>query len=93
MIGLEEGFVPIVYAQSDQALAEERRLLYVAMTRASSDLHCSWARVRTRGRDARLERQPSPWLAAVARVARTGTGRATAADTGRRIAELRTRLT
>ena len=27
------------------------------------------------------------------RVARTGTGRATAADTGRRIAELRTRLT
>jgi DNA helicase-2/ATP-dependent DNA helicase PcrA len=93
VIGLEEGFVPIVYAQSDQALAEERRLLYVAMTRASSDLHCSWARVRTTGTGRRMERQPSPWLAAVARVARTSTGRATAANPGRRIAELRTRLT
>ena len=85
--------MPIVYAQSDQALAEERRLLYVAMTRASSDLHCSWARVRTTGTGRQMERQPSPWLAAVARVARTGTGRATAADAGRRITELRTRLT
>lgn len=93
VIGLEEGFVPIVYAQSDQALAEERRLLYVAMTRASSDLHCSWARLRTTGTGRQLERQPSPWLAAVARVARTGSRRATAADTGRRIAQLRTRLT
>jgi DNA helicase-2/ATP-dependent DNA helicase PcrA len=92
VIGLEEGYVPIVYAQSDQAQAEERRLLYVAMTRASADLHCSWARVRTMGTGRQLERQPSPWLAAVARVARTDTGRATAADTGRRFAQLRTRL-
>ena len=35
VVGLEDGFVPIVYAQSDQARAEERRLLYVAITRAS----------------------------------------------------------
>ncbi len=93
VIGLEEGFVPIVYAQSDQALAEERRLLYVALTRASSDLHCSWARLRTMGTGRQVERQPSPWLAAVARVARIGAGRATAADSGHRMAELRRHLT
>ncbi len=41
--GLEEGFVPIVYAVDDEALAEERRLLYVALTRAGTSLVCSWA--------------------------------------------------
>ena len=61
VIGLEEGYVPIVYAQSDQAQAEERRLLYVAMTRASSDLHCSWARVRTMGRAAERAATAIAW--------------------------------
>ncbi len=75
VIGLEDGFVPIVYAQSDQARAEERRLLYVAVTRASRHLHCSWARNRTLATGRRVERQPSPWLAALAGVARTGTDR------------------
>ena len=50
VVGLEDGFVPIVYAESDTARAEERRLLYVALTRASRDLHCSWSRTRAMGR-------------------------------------------
>jgi DNA helicase-2/ATP-dependent DNA helicase PcrA len=92
VVGLEEGFVPIIYAESEAARAEERRLLYVALTRASQQLHCSWARSRTMGRGRTVERQPSPWLAAVARVSRTGLGRPTPRDTGRRIAEMRAGL-
>jgi superfamily I DNA/RNA helicase len=83
--------VPIIYAESATARDEERRLLYVALTRASRDLHCSWSRARTMGQG-RRERQPSPWLAAVARVSRTGPVRSTPEDTGRRIAELRAGL-
>ncbi len=47
--GLEHGLVPIGRARSDAAEAEERRLLYVALTRAAVELHCSWARQRTFG--------------------------------------------
>jgi superfamily I DNA/RNA helicase len=43
LVGLEEGTVPIHYATSRQALAEERRLLFVAVTRAESRLWLSWA--------------------------------------------------
>jgi DNA helicase-2/ATP-dependent DNA helicase PcrA len=59
--GLERGLVPIAYAQDDAALAEERRLLHVALSRAHDELHLSWARVRTLG-DAPSPRTPSPWL-------------------------------
>jgi len=41
--GLEEGLVP----RPDCELGEERRLLYVAMTRAKEFLFCVWARRRT----------------------------------------------
>ena len=92
VVGVEEGFVPIVYAESSEARDEERRLLYVALTRASRDLHCSWARSRRMANGRQMERQPSPWLAAVARVSRAGTGRATRRDTGRMIAEMRAGL-
>jgi DNA helicase-2/ATP-dependent DNA helicase PcrA len=92
VVGLEEGFVPIVYAESPGAIDEERRLLYVALTRAERDLHCSWARVRRMGNGRQMERQPSPWLAAVARVSRAGNGRITPRDASRRIAEIRAGL-
>ena len=92
VVGLEDGFVPIIYAESDTARDEERRLLYVALTRASRDLHCSWSRTRAMGQGQAVERQPSPWLAAVARVSRTGLGRTTPRDAGRRIAEIRAGL-
>ena len=64
--GLEAGLVPIAYATSPAALAEERRLLYVALTRAETELHCSWARQRRVANGAALRRAPSPWLAGLA---------------------------
>lgn len=41
--GLVEGIMPIVYAKTAEAIAEERRLLYVAVTRAREHLLLSWA--------------------------------------------------
>jgi DNA helicase-2/ATP-dependent DNA helicase PcrA len=92
VVGVEDGFVPIAYAEGESARAEERRLLYVALTRASRELHCSWSRLRRMGLGRRREREPSPWLAAVARVSRPGIGRPAPGQAGRRIAELRATL-
>lgn len=62
LAGLEEGFVPIHHAKdSDDDLEEERRLLYVALTRARDELHCTWASSRTFG-SRTAKRSPSPWL-------------------------------
>ncbi|MGO9874461.1 MAG: ATP-dependent helicase [Acidimicrobiia bacterium] len=59
--GLERGLVPISWAASPTARAEERRLLHVALGRAEDWVQCSWARERTaHGRT--TTRQPSPWL-------------------------------
>jgi DNA helicase-2/ATP-dependent DNA helicase PcrA len=66
--GLEEGLVPIGRATSRDQADEERRLLYVALTRASTELHCSWAQQRTFG-GRRVPRDPSRWLAALTAVA------------------------
>jgi DNA helicase II / ATP-dependent DNA helicase PcrA len=41
--GLVEGVMPIVYARTAEALEEERRLLYVAVTRAREHLVLSWS--------------------------------------------------
>ena len=62
---LEEGSLPIRQAvDDDAALAEERRLLYVGITRARIHLAISWAERReVRGREAR--RQPSRFLEAL----------------------------
>jgi len=61
VVGLEEGFVPLAHASTAAQLAEERRLLYVALTRARDVLHCSWAAVRQmRGRP--IDRRRSPFL-------------------------------
>lgn len=43
LIGLQEGLVPISYAKTDSAIEEERRLLYVGVTRARKRLHLSWS--------------------------------------------------
>lgn len=63
--GLEDGYVPIAHARDQDALAEERRLLYVACTRAEEELHCSWAHERTFPNSRPMERSPSPWLSAI----------------------------
>ncbi len=64
--GLEDGFVPVSHARTPEAEAEERRLLYVATTRARRVLRMSWAAQRTFPGAARLvTRSPSPYLEAV----------------------------
>jgi DNA helicase-2/ATP-dependent DNA helicase PcrA len=71
---LEEGFLPIRQAfDDDAALEEERRLLYVGITRARVHLALSWADQReSRGRESR--RRPSRFLdGLVPRTAGTGT--------------------
>lgn len=60
--GLEQGLVPIGRSTTEASLAEERRLLYVALTRAEVELHGSWARQRTFGARS-VPRDPSPWVA------------------------------
>jgi DNA helicase-2/ATP-dependent DNA helicase PcrA len=47
--GLVEGLVPIVHARTPDAIEEERRLLYVAVTRAREHLYLSWSPVRAPG--------------------------------------------
>jgi len=47
--GLVEGLMPIVHAKTAEALEEERRLLYVAVTRARQHLYLSWSPARTPG--------------------------------------------
>ncbi len=59
--GLEDGFVPISHARSQAAHDEERRLLYVALTRAHDELYLTWAQQRTFGTRT-VARAPSPWL-------------------------------
>ncbi|MDE0652922.1 MAG: UvrD-helicase domain-containing protein [bacterium] len=63
--GLEEGLVPVAGAERGGSLEEERRLLYVALTRARRRVHLSWAQQRdVAGQPA--ERRPSRWLAGLA---------------------------
>jgi DNA helicase II / ATP-dependent DNA helicase PcrA len=47
--GLSEGLMPIVHAKTAEAIEEERRLLYVAVTRARQHLYLSWSVARAPG--------------------------------------------
>ena len=49
LVGLSEGLMPISLAETDAAIAEERRLLYVGVTRAREALELSFARSRAPG--------------------------------------------
>jgi DNA helicase-2/ATP-dependent DNA helicase PcrA len=57
--GLVEGLMPIVHARTPGAIEEERRLLYVAVTRAREHLYLSWSPARgpaSQGRAAARQR-------------------------------------
>ncbi|NIZ91477.1 ATP-dependent DNA helicase UvrD2 [Kineococcus rubinsiae] len=60
LIGVCEGLLPISFAETPDDVEEERRLLYVGVTRAREGLHVSWANARTPG--GRASRKPSRFL-------------------------------
>ncbi|SDE88140.1 ATP-dependent DNA helicase, Rep family [Streptomyces griseoaurantiacus] len=60
LVGVAEGMMPISYARTDEQIEEERRLLYVGVTRARERLFVSWALSRSPG--GRPSRRPSRFL-------------------------------
>jgi DNA helicase II / ATP-dependent DNA helicase PcrA len=83
LVGLVEGTVPIQHASTDEQIDEERRLLYVGITRARERLALSWSLSRTPGgrRTRRRSRflyglVPEPEAGAVGRARRPPDGRA-----------------
>jgi DNA helicase-2/ATP-dependent DNA helicase PcrA len=60
LVGLVDGTLPIVYAETTAQVDEERRLLYVGITRARRYLALSWAAARSPG--GRASRRPSRFL-------------------------------
>ncbi len=60
LVGVSEGLLPISFADGPEAVEEERRLLYVGITRARRHLHLSMALARTPG--GRAGRVPSRFL-------------------------------
>ncbi|MEV6651352.1 ATP-dependent DNA helicase UvrD2 [Streptomyces sp. NPDC051219] len=60
LVGLTDGMMPITYAKTDEQVEEERRLLYVGVTRARLHLNLSWALSRAPG--GRASRRPSRFL-------------------------------
>ncbi|MGH3155524.1 MAG: 3'-5' exonuclease, partial [Streptosporangiaceae bacterium] len=93
VLGLSAGLMPLAAAQTQEAIDEEKRLLYVALTRAEEELFCSWSRGDGSGRG--TERSPSPWLTPIERTVTKLAAEAAptaAADVSARVAELRARL-
>jgi DNA helicase-2/ATP-dependent DNA helicase PcrA len=60
MVGCSDGLIPISMAEGLEAIQEERRLMYVGLTRARRELRLSWAGARNPG--GRAGRQPSRFL-------------------------------
>ena len=62
---VEDGTLPIKQAETDEEIAEERRLLYVGLTRARRYLALSWAERRQGTGDRASRRHPSQFLVAL----------------------------
>jgi DNA helicase-2/ATP-dependent DNA helicase PcrA len=90
VVGLEAGMVPIAHATRSAALEEERRALYVALTRAEQELWCSWAKTRNVD-DRTWSCEPSPYLAAISSAVRAMQV-PDPVPASERISELRSRL-
>jgi DNA helicase II / ATP-dependent DNA helicase PcrA len=94
VLGLGAGLMPIASAQTPAAVEEERRLLYVALTRSEEELWCSWFDDAASGSRA-AARGPSPWLEAIQRTItelEKDAAPTAATEVSRRVAELRRRL-
>ncbi len=59
-VGMHEGMVPIVHADTPERVEEEQRLFYVGVTRARRHLTISWSRARKPG--GRQGRKPTRFL-------------------------------
>ncbi|MHB1165356.1 MAG: ATP-dependent DNA helicase UvrD2 [Candidatus Nanopelagicales bacterium] len=70
VVGCSDGLLPLQHAETPAQVEEERRLAYVAITRAADRLHLSWAHARQPG--GRAVRRPSPFLAATGLAADPG---------------------
>ncbi|MCL7365215.1 MULTISPECIES: ATP-dependent DNA helicase UvrD2 [Streptomyces] len=80
LVGVAEGMMPITYAKTDEQIEEERRLLYVGVTRARDRLHLSWALARSPG--GRPSRRPSRFLKGLRPGSGTAGGRASGGGAG-----------
>ncbi|WBL20650.1 ATP-dependent DNA helicase UvrD2 [Citricoccus sp. NR2] len=74
LAGLTEGLMPISFATEQAEIDEERRLLYVGITRARHRLYLSWPQARSSQR--RGGRRPSRFLQSLTPQARTVAGSA-----------------
>ena len=95
IVGMSAGLVPLASAQTTQAVDEERRLLYVALTRAEEELWCSWSERADPALSGEAPRRPSPWLVPIERAIAQLTKAAAptaATEVSARVAELRQRL-
>ena len=89
------GLMPMASAQTPAAIDEERRLLYVALTRSEEELWCSWSERSGDAAEGAAAWGPSPWLAPIERAIATLEKEAAptaAAEISARVAELRRRL-
>jgi DNA helicase-2/ATP-dependent DNA helicase PcrA len=83
LVGLVEGTVPIQHATTEAAVDEERRLLYVGITRARQSLSLSWSLARAPG--GRRSRRRSRFLHGVAPGPRSAGGPRVASRGGREL--------
>lgn len=81
LLGTQEGSLPFVLATRPEQVEEERRLLYVGVTRARRRLRLSWSRTRNGGGNTR---KPSRFLDPVLPESARGAGPTAARSTRRR---------
>ena len=65
LVGVEEGILPHAREEdelTDEKIEEERRLMYVGITRAQRSLHVSWCKKRKRARET-ISCEPSRFIA------------------------------
>ncbi len=90
--GMERGLSPIGHAKTPDAVAEEHRLIYVALTRARRHLHLHWANERRFG-DRKSNRKPSPMLDDIGAAARGDDPRRARSTSAKKAASLRKGMT
>lgn len=62
LAGISEGLLPISYARTESAIAEERRLFYVGITRAADELNISYAKANLQGKERKVSQFLQPVL-------------------------------